>query len=61
MPLLKTRLELRTLQPGQVLQVTATDGGSWRDIPRYIAMSPHELLSADEVNGQYIFLIRTGV
>lgn len=61
MPLLKTKLALRELQPGNVLRVTATDSGSWRDIRKYIDMSGHELLAAEEVNGCYEFLIRKGV
>ncbi len=61
MPLLKTKLALRDLAAGEVLRVTATDSGSWRDIRKYVAMSGHELLAATEVNGQYQFLIRKGV
>ncbi|WP_228344560.1 sulfurtransferase TusA family protein [Venatoribacter cucullus] len=61
MPLLKTKLALRELSVGQVLLVTATDSGSWRDIRKYADMSGHELLAADEVNGRYQFLIRKGV
>jgi len=61
MPLLKTKLALRELSVGQVLLVTATDSGSWRDIRKYADMSGHELLAADEVNGRYQFLICKGV
>lgn len=61
MPLLKTKLALRDLAAGEILLVTTSDSGSSRDIPRYVSMSAHELLAADEVDGHYQFLIRKGV
>ena len=61
LPLLKTRLELKKLTGNDVLLVTATDGGSWQDIPRYLANSEYELLSANENNGEYRFFIKRKV
>lgn len=62
MPLLKTKLALRDLSPGQVLEVIATDAGSLVDIPRYLEKSPHTLLSQSEADAdRYIFLISCGV
>jgi len=66
MPLLKTKLALRDLSPGQTLEVTATDAGSARDIPRYLEKSPHELVSMSDEGqngtaGVYTFLISCGV
>lgn len=60
MPLLRTKLALRDLSAGEVLRVIATDPGSARDIPRYIEMSPHQLLGAEDVESRYCFLIRKG-
>ncbi|MDF1764042.1 MAG: sulfurtransferase TusA family protein [Oleibacter sp.] len=57
MPLLKTKLALRSLAAGDILHVIATDAGSARDIPRYIAMSPHSLLEFTEDAGHFIFRI----
>ena len=57
LPLLKTRLALKNLATHEVLLVSATDSGSWQDIPRYLAKSPFELQSATEVDGEYRFLI----
>ncbi len=60
MPLLKTKLALKTLQAGDVLKVEATDAGSAKDIPRYIELSPHELLDTQESQGVFYFWIVRG-
>lgn len=57
MPLLKTKLALARMEPGQVLEVTASDPGSWRDIPAYLELSGHRLLSAREHDGLYDYRI----
>ncbi|WP_372965427.1 sulfurtransferase TusA family protein [Marinobacter sp.] len=60
MPLLKTKLELNTMVAGEQLEVIATDAGSARDIPAYIKLSAHELISHAEDNGEYRFVIKCG-
>lgn len=60
MPLLKTRLALSELDPGQQLEVLATDAGSARDIPAWLAQSVHELVSVEEDEDLYRFVIRRG-
>ncbi len=58
MPLLKTKLELNGMEPGEVLVVTASDPGSARDIPAYLSLTRHELVSSSEEGGQYRFMIK---
>lgn len=60
MPLLKAKLALNKLHKGQILQVYATDVGSWRDFKSYTEQSKHELLSAQESDGIYCYLIKCG-
>ena len=60
MPLLKTRQQLRGLQPGAVLLVRATDPGARRDIPAWLRQTQHTLVQSDEHDGVLQFLIRTG-
>jgi TusA-related sulfurtransferase len=60
LPLLETKLALKTLAAGEVLWVTATDAGSWRDIRKYIAMTNNELVAASDVDGCYQFWIKKG-
>lgn len=58
MPLLKTKLELNGMPPGEVLLVLASDPGSARDIPAYLSLTRHQLVSSSEEGGQYRFMIR---
>lgn len=60
MPLLKTKLELNAMVPGQELEVIATDAGSARDIPAFLKLSCHELVSSSEADGCYRFVIKCG-
>lgn len=60
MPLLKTKLELNAMVPGQELEVIATDAGSARDIPAFLKLSCHELVSSSEADGRYRFVIKCG-
>jgi len=60
MPLLKTKMALKNLNPGDILKVMAKDAGSSRDIPRYLEMSPHELLDTCESEGVFYFWIVRG-
>ncbi|NMT63850.1 sulfurtransferase TusA family protein [Marinobacter orientalis] len=60
MPLLKTKLELNSMAPGQELEVIATDAGSARDIPAFLRLSCHELVSSSEQGGCFTFVIKCG-
>jgi len=60
MPLLKTKLELNSMTPGEELEVIATDAGSARDIPAFLAMTAHTLVEVSENSGQYRFVIKCG-
>ena len=60
MPLLKAKQALNKLSEGEVLEVWATDAGSFRDFKVFIGQSAHELLVAEEQEGLYHYLIRRG-
>lgn len=60
MPLLKTKLALNALSPGDVLEVIATDPGSARDIPAFLKLSPHELVESEEDDQGFRFWIKRG-
>ena len=59
-PLLKAKQSLKRMQAGQVLRVTATDAGSWRDFAVYIQHSAHRLLERRQQGDRYIYLIEKG-
>ncbi|MEH6823263.1 MAG: sulfurtransferase TusA family protein [Motiliproteus sp.] len=58
LPLLKAKQALNRLQPGDVLQVLATDAGSVRDFKAFTDQSGDQLLQASEDEGQFTYLIR---
>jgi tRNA 2-thiouridine synthesizing protein A len=56
---LKTKVLLARMQPGQVLRVTATDPHATIDFEAYCARTGHELLRVQEADdGVTEFLIR---
>ncbi len=60
MPVLKARRKLAEMEPGQSLQVIATDPSSLHDMPAYCSMAGHSLLMAEEKDNSYIFEIVCG-
>jgi tRNA 2-thiouridine synthesizing protein A len=61
LPVLKTKVMLSRMEPGQVLRVTATDPHATIDFEAYCARSGHELIRAQETDGVAEFLIRCAV
>lgn len=46
LPVLRLRKVLEGLPPGAVVELVATDGASWIDVPHFCAQAGHHLLSA---------------
>jgi tRNA 2-thiouridine synthesizing protein A len=47
LPVIRTQDRIRTLQPGELLEVTATDPGTMQDIPSWCRVHGHQLLAVD--------------
>ncbi|MFP5440155.1 MAG: sulfurtransferase TusA family protein [Gammaproteobacteria bacterium] len=60
LPLLRTKQQLARLPAGALLEVVASDAGARRDIPAWLALSPHRLLAQGEEGGLFVFLIERG-
>ncbi|WP_346796238.1 sulfurtransferase TusA family protein [Halomonas sp. Bachu 37] len=60
LPLLKAKQALSRLAPGQLLEVQATDAGSWRDFASFTQQSPHELEARERSGEMYHYWIRKG-
>lgn len=60
MPLLKAKQALNRLAVGQVLEVLASDSGSWRDFHQFVQQCHHQLLLAEEKDQQYRYRIKKG-
>ena len=58
LPLLKAKQALAGLAPGQLLEVSATDAGSWRDMAAFTELSEHVLEARVQRGEVYVFWIR---
>lgn len=58
MPLLKAKQALNRMQSGEVLQVVATDAGSFRDFQVFAQQSGHPLLRAIDNGDSFQYWIR---
>ena len=61
MPVVKAKLALEDMKPGQVAKVLATDPGSQQDFPAWCSETGNKLLLAqEEGKGLYTFFIEKG-
>ena len=59
LPVLKARKRLKSMAPGSVLRLLATDPAALVDVPHFCAESGHELLGIEEPDGAArVFVIR---
>lgn len=57
MPVVKTKLAIDDMEPGQVLKIISTDAGAQKDFPAYCSETGHKLLKAAEDHGKFTFYI----
>jgi tRNA 2-thiouridine synthesizing protein A len=58
-PLVSLARALKDAQPGDLLELLATDAGSKSDVPSWAEISGNELLEAEELEGEvYRYVIR---
>lgn len=58
LPVLKAKMALKTMSPGQLLSVTATDTGSVADFKSFCETTGNDLISSKSADGVYNYLIR---
>jgi tRNA 2-thiouridine synthesizing protein A len=58
LPIAKTAQAIRDLQPGDLIEVYATDPGSVPDFAAWCTTTGHELVERTEDDGVYRFVIR---
>jgi tRNA 2-thiouridine synthesizing protein A len=58
LPILRCKKAMNALESGQVLKITATDGGSPKDFEAYCKQTGDELLSSTEDTKKFTFLIK---
>ena len=52
LPVIRTQDKIRTLPPGSILEVIATDAGTLQDIPAWCRVHDIELIEAETVEKQ---------
>ena len=60
MPVVKANKEIKSLAPGQVLKILATDRGSIADMPAWAEDTGNELLAWHEEAGVLVYFVRKG-
>ncbi len=60
LPVLKARKALKDLEPGEILQILATDPGAVKDFAAFCRTTGHALVESTEVEGVFRFAIRKG-
>ena len=58
LPVLKAAKKLRTMAPGSLLRLIATDPAAAIDVPHFCAEQGHQLVSQETDEGRLVFLIR---
>ena len=57
LPILKTRKALNLINRGEILEVTSSDPGSVKDIASFCTQTGNRLLSSNEADSSFVFLI----
>ena len=60
-PVMLLHNKIRDMQVGDILELTATDPSTMRDVRKFCTFLNHELLQADERDGVFIYLIKKGI
>lgn len=58
LPILRTKKTIAGMQSGEILEITATDPGSVKDLDSFCSQTGHEMLSSQQGDGEFIFRIR---
>ena len=58
MPIVRTAQQIKTLAPGQLLEVLATDPGAVADFAAWSRTTGHAIVAQSEDGGVYRFVLR---
>jgi tRNA 2-thiouridine synthesizing protein A len=58
LPILRAKKALAELSSGQTLRIVATDQGAVKDFMAFTKQTGNELLSAEQIGKEYVFLMR---
>jgi len=60
MPIVKAKKALDSLESGQTMEVLSTDKGSLNDFTAWVKQTKNEMISHEEENGVYKFIVKKG-
>lgn len=58
LPILRAKKALNHMSSGQILHVVATDPGSIKDFEAFARQTGNELIESNEVDGEFLFLVK---
>lgn len=58
MPVIRVQEATESLAPGALIKAVCTDPGVLHDIPAWVRVHGHTLISAEEVDGEYIVIVQ---
>lgn len=58
MPILKMKKALKQVDIGNVIQMFSSDPGSLKDMEAFCRQTGHSLLSGEQQDGDYVFVVR---
>jgi tRNA 2-thiouridine synthesizing protein A len=58
MPIVKAKKAFDSMQTGQIMEVLSTDKGSLNDFQAWVKQTKNEMVSHEEENGVYKFLVK---
>lgn len=58
LPILRTKKAISAMMAGEILEITATDPGSVKDLDSFCSQTGNEMLSSRDAGGEFIFRIR---
>lgn len=60
LPVIRTQNKVATLQPGDILEVKATDRGALNDIPAWCRINGHTVLETHVEGGEVTIVLQVG-
>ena len=60
-PVMMIRLQIRKMEDGETLAISADDHSTTRDVPSFCRFMQHTLVASDTAEAPYRYLIKKGV
>lgn len=60
LPVIRVQEKVKTLTPGDILEVVGTDPGVMQDIPAWCRINGHRILETQSVDDEYFISLEVG-